>query len=163
VKSQITNHKSQITNNGVTLVELIIVMSMMGILLGLVTIALSNVRQRTTLTALTQTFVSDIRQQQIKAMAGDTQGGGAASSYGVRIDANSYVLFRGATYNPIDTTNFTVDLEDNFQFISPGIDIVFLQRSGEILIPTSVGLQDTTNSYTKTIQLNRYGVVTGVN
>ena len=135
----------------------------MGVLLGLVTIALSNVRQRTTLTALTQTFVSDIKQQQIKAMVGDTQGGVAANSYGVHIDANSYVLFRGATYDPSDPSNFTVDLETNFQFEPPGTDIVFETIKGEISTPATIRIIDITTNQQKTIQLNTLGVVTSVN
>lgn len=117
--------------NGFTLVELIIVMSIMGVLLGLVTIALSNVRQRTTINALTQIFVSDIRQQQIKAMSGDTQGGATADSYGIHVESSQYVLFKGTSYDPAASSNFTVDLPANMQFVVPAADVVFYKVSGD--------------------------------
>lgn len=148
---------------GFTLVELILVMGIMAILLGFVTISLSNVQQRTTLHSLVQTVLADVRQQQIKAMVGDIQGGGASDAYGVHIDADKYVLFRGSTYSPGEPSNFTVNLESNMEFVSLGADIIFTRISGAIAAATSFTLRDTTNNNTKTIQLNRYGVVTGFN
>lgn len=130
----ISNLKNQISNSrrGFTLVELIIVMSIMGILLGLVTVGLSNVRQRTTINTLTQTFVADVRQQQIKAMVGDTQGAATANSYGVHLDTDRYVLFRGAAYSATDPNNFAVDLQDNIQFVNADWDIIFSRIVGDV-------------------------------
>jgi len=136
--SKIKNQKSKI-KNGFTLVELIIVMSVMGILMAIATVALPSLRQRATLHAATDTFIADIKQQQIKAMVGDTQGIGAASAYGFHIDTNKYVLFRGTTYSALDPSNFQVNLPSNMQFVNTGWDIVFSTMSGQIE-PANTGL-----------------------
>jgi len=151
-------------NAGFSLVELILVMSIMAILTGLITINLANSQQKASLSSLVQNLISDIRQQQIKAMAGDTEGGASASSYGIHIDSNKYVLFRGASYVP-DPSNFAVSLPNNMIFVTTGLDIIFLKTKGEVdpPAPASIQLQDTTNSNTKTIQINKYGVITSVN
>lgn len=148
---------------GFSLVELILVMSIMATLIGLITINLVNSQQRASLSSLVQNLISDIRQQQIKAMVGDTDGGASANSYGIHIDSNKYVLFRGTSYDPLETSNFAVNLPKNMIFVTPGLDIIFSKVSGEISAAASFQLQDTTNGNLKTIQINKYGVVTGVN
>lgn len=146
---------------GFSLPELIVVMSIMATLTGLITINLANSQQRASLSSLVQNFISDTRQQQIKAMTGDTEGRPEASSYGVHIDASQYVLFHG-TYSPTEPSNFAVSLPTNMIFVTPGLDIIFSKISGDST-PLSIQLQDTTNGNTKTIQINRYGVITSVN
>ena len=98
---------------GFTLVEVIIVMSIMAALIGLITINLANSQQRASLTSLTQTFVSDLSGQQIKAMIGDSEGRSSSDSYGVHIDTNQYVLFHGVSYSSGDASNFKVILPAN--------------------------------------------------
>lgn len=150
-------------NVGLSLVELILIMSIMATLTGLITINLVNSQQRASLSSLVQNLISDIRQQQIKAMVGDTEGGTSANSYGVHIDSNKYVLFRGTSYVVTEPSNFAVNMPNNMIFMTPGLDIIFSKVSGEISAPASFQLQDTTNGNTKTIQINRYGVITSVN
>lgn len=143
--------------------ELIVVMSIMATLIGLITINLVGSQQRASLNSIVQNLISDIRQQQIKAMVGDTQDTISADSYGIHTDSNQYVLFKGTSYSPLDASNFKISLPTNMQFISPGSDIIFSKISGEIAAAVSLQLQDATNSNTKTIEFNRYGVVTSVN
>lgn len=150
-------------NAGFSLVELILIMSIMATLIGLTTINLVNSQQRASLSSLVQNLISDIRQQQIKAMVGDTEGAADANSYGVHIDSNKYVLFRGISYDPLEISNFAVNLPNNMIFVTPGLDIIFSKVSGDIVAAASFQLQDTTNGNLKTIQINKYGVVTGVN
>ena len=154
--------KSRMTS-GFSLVELILVMSIMATLIGLITINLAGIQQRASLTSIVQNLISDIRQQQIKAMIGDTEGRPTASAYGIHIDSNQYVLFNGTSYDALDPSNFKVSLPSNMQFISPGSNIIFSRVSGDISAAASIQLQDTTNSNTKTIQINKYGVITSVN
>lgn len=145
---------------GFTLVELAVVIGVLATLLGIATISLSSSQQKTSMSTTIQTIISDMKAQQIKAMIGDTEGRVSASPYGVHFDANQYVLFHGA-YIIGDSSNFVVSLSPNLQFTTL-IDVVFSQTIGE-LTATSVTIQNITSSETKTIQLNKYGVITAVN
>lgn len=155
--------KSSKLQKGFSLVELILVMSIMAILIGLITINLVGSQQKASLNTVVENLISDVRQQQIKAMIGDSQGTANADSYGVHTDFSKYVLFKGTSYDALDASNFEVSLPSNIQFISPSADTIFLRVSGEISSVASLQVQDTTNSNIKTIQINRYGVITGVN
>ena len=151
------------TKLGFSLIELIMVMSIMATLIGLITINLVNSQQKASLHSTAQTFISDIRQQQIKAMIGDSEGRETADSYGVHIDPDQYVLFHGAAYTAGDSSNLEISLPTNMRFVSPGGNVIFSRIGGEISVEASVEMQDTTNNNTRTIQLNQYGVVTEVN
>lgn len=153
---------SRINNEGFTLVELGVVIGILATLLGLTTISLTSVQQKTSINSTVQTIISDMKAQQIKAMVGDTEGRPLASAYGVHFDTNEYVLFNGSTYSSSDTTNFVVPLPSNLECTTP-TDVIFSQIGGELGNATSITIANQTGGEQKTIQLNRYGVVIGVN
>lgn len=92
-------------------------------------------------------------------MAGDSEGQGSVSDQGIHFEATSYTLFRG-TYG---TANFVINLPDNIQFMNQNTQIIFAKGSGEINGVNSVILKDTNDGSQKTITINPYGVITGVN
>jgi type II secretory pathway pseudopilin PulG len=154
---------------GFTLIEALIVMSIFIILAGLTTINLLNAKHQSSLSTSIDTFISDIKQQQLKAMIGDTEGRTTSDNYGIYFGATSYTLFHG-TYSTSEPTNFSIPLGDNIQFTNvkfPGSEIIFLRGSGEINSydsnSSTITLKDILNNSEKTITLNRYGVVTNIN
>lgn len=151
-----------VSARGYTLVELILVMSIFVTLIGLVTINLTSAKQNTVLNTTLSVFISDVKQQQLKAMIGDTEGRGSSSNYGVHLNTNNYVLFYGASYDPLEATNVTIEFGDNIQPESPGGDIIFTKVTGETTAVT-ITLQDTVTNEERDIVINRYGVVTAVN
>ena len=150
------------TQRGFTLVELAVVTAIVVILLGFITISLVRSQQTASLTSAEEILLADLRQQQLKSMVGDTEGGAAANSYGIHFDTNKYVLFRGSTYSSSDASNFTSNLESNMQFNSAGFDVVFSKKSGEIPASRIIELKDNTNSNLKRIHLNIFGTITQV-
>lgn len=152
---------------GFSLAELLIVICIILILLSLATINFTRVERKTTLTSTLETLITDLSHQQIKAMSGDTEGRTTTDMYGIRFNATSYILFHG-TYSAGDSSNFTISLPTAQQIItSPGNETVFATGSGELVglsqSATSITLRDTATGEQTTIQLNRYGVITGVN
>jgi len=144
-------------NSGFTQTELLLTM---GIFVLLSSFAISNLlgSQRTSsLTGAVDTFVADVREQQVKAMVGDTEGTGTLSNYGVHFTTTQYTLYRTA----YGTSNYTVTLPNTVQV--SGSEILFLKGSGEIAAATTVTFTDLTNGRLKTVTINRYGVVTAVN
>lgn len=160
---KLCHQKNQHINlSGVTLPELILVMSIFAALIAIATINLASIKNKASLNTSITTLISDLKQQQLKAMVGDTEGRGVTDSYGLYLGQNQYILFHG-TYNPSDPSNFTVNLDDNLQFPNPGTSVIFASGSGEFTAPTSLILQDTQTNEQKTIQINTLGTVTGVN
>jgi len=146
---------------GFTLIELIIVMSVIGSLLGLATINLSRSQQSASLNAIGQILLSDLKQQQLKAMLGDTEGRAVSDSYGIHFDSNKYVLFHGV-YSDGEPSNSVINLDSNMQFNNPEYDVVFSRLSGEIPAATIVELQDKNDSKLVRIHLNTLGTVTQI-
>lgn len=150
-------------NSGFTVIELIVIITIIAVLLGVITLNLTSIQQKVSISTTAETVIADIKGQQIKAMIGDTQGISSASDYSVHFDEDEYVLFRGSSYSALSSTNFVVKLPANLKFQIPATDIIFSKISGELPLQTSIILKDITNSSQKTININKYGVVTGVN
>jgi type II secretory pathway pseudopilin PulG len=153
---------------GLVLVELIIAMIVFTMLVGLATINLLGIKQKTTLATTVTSIVSDLRNQQTKAQTGETNGT-TNYNYGIRIEANRYILFKGSSYNASEPTNFTVNLEDNMYFSDitvPSASIIFQKGSGEFSgfsAGANIFSLNSQNGEKKVLSLNRYGVVVSVN
>jgi len=155
---------------GFTIPELTITIGIAAILLSLTVFDLFRTQRSTSLATTVDQVVSDMKSQQIKAMAGATQGRSAADSYGIYFQTNSYVLFHGTTYSSSDTSNATIALSQNLTFSNiafPASSLIFTQRSGEMANYTgsnnTVTIKETTSNQQKTITVNKYGVVSSIN
>jgi prepilin-type N-terminal cleavage/methylation domain-containing protein len=151
---------------GFTLMEIAIVLAVLATLFGLVWINLLGSREKASTAAATDTFVSDLRNQQLKAMLGDTEGRVGNDIYGIFLGTTSYTMFHGAVYSPADPANQQVVLGDNMQFqniLFPGSVILFASGSGELLAyastTASVKIVNTVSNDLRTVQLNSLGVV----
>lgn len=143
------------------MVELVVVTSIIIILLGLITISLVRSQQTASLISVTEILLADLKQQQLKAMIGDTEGRATSDSYGIHFDTNRYVLFHGSIYSSSDTSNSIIDLTDDMQFNNSDSNVLFSKLSGTTSA-VIIELQDNTNSNLKRINLNTLGVVTQV-
>lgn len=159
----------KINEKGFTLTELIVVMGILTILLSFVTLNLVNIQQKTSQRSTLDVLIADIKDQQNKAMAGGTKSG-QNTDYGIYFEANRYILFQGSSYVSGDSSNFAVNLDSGLTFTNilfPSSQIVFQRVSGEVIGFTSgqntVTLTNSSNNDQKTIQINRYGVITAVN
>lgn len=157
-----TDYTCKKNSFGFTLVELAVVISIFVTLLGFITITLVRSQQTASLTSVEEILLADLKQQQLKAMIGDTEGRPTPDLYGIHFDSNRYVTFHGSAYSSSDTSNSVINLESNMQFNSPGFDVVFSSKSGENTAPIIIELQDNTNSKLKRIHLNILGTVTQV-
>lgn len=147
---------------GFTLIELAIVTAITIALLGFITISLIRSQQSASSASVEEILLADLKQQQLKAMIGDTEGRLTSDAYGVHFDSNRYILFHGAVYSPSDSSNYVTNLESDMQFNNPNYDILFSRMNGEIQTATIIELQDNANSGLKRIHLNPLGVAVQV-
>jgi len=155
---------------GFTLPELIITMSILGMITSIIVINVLTAQSKATVNNTILTFVADLRSQQLKAMTGEKEGQAGNDAYGVRFNQTDYVLFKGTTYTANNPTNFSIKLSGSAQFTNdlfPSAQVVFASVSGEIINyvanSDSIILQDPTSSFQKTLKLNRVGNVISVN
>jgi prepilin-type N-terminal cleavage/methylation domain-containing protein len=161
--------KISIRNNsqGFTLPELIVGMAMFAILIGLVTINLTGAQGSTNINTTIDTLTADIKQQQTKAMVGETEGSTSANSYGIHFETSDYILFRGTSYTSGDTSNLTIDIKGATitSTTIPNNQIIFDQGDGKI-----PGLTNNQGSITlktpagqqKIVTLNSYGAIISI-
>lgn len=157
------------SERGFTLIELGIVFGIIALLFGFVTLNLGNVQKVTSINSVIDILVSDMKSQQTKAMAG-TVSSGLGESYGIYFQSDRYILFTGTTYSSTNSSNFIIMLGGNVEFVNstfPGNSLVFLRQSGELNGFTdgmnTIDIQSIQGLNKKTINVNRYGVVTEIN
>jgi len=153
-------------NRGFTFPELMVVTAILLMLAGLTLGNLFSLRQNVSISTSVDTLIADIKEQQIKAMIGDTEGRATADSYGIFFEATRYSLFHG-TYSTTDPGNFVVNLDQSVQFTDstfPSNQIIFAPQSGEVGFSTgAITIKDPKSAKQRTITINKYGVVTAVN
>lgn len=142
---------------GFTLVELIVVVAIFAILASLASVNLFKFQTSTTLDTDLSTFLADLKQTQLKSMMGEAPGSLDTSTYGIFIENSRYTIFRGSSYNPNDSFNFRVDLDQNIAFLDTPT-IIFLRRSGEVNA-ANIRMQNFASGEEKTISINRLGAV----
>lgn len=157
------------SKKGFVFIELVMVLGILGTLLGIVIVNVGNVRSSASVNTTIVTLITDIKNQQTKAMTGDTEGRGTPDTYGIYIQPSSYTLFHGQSYNASDTTNFSVNLDDSFQLTTtfPNNAIVFASGSGQILNYVSgqdtITVRNPSTNEQKTLQLNKEGSIISLN
>lgn len=156
--------------NGFTFIELVVVIGILSTIVGLAVMNLGGLQRRADLQTSISSLISEIKQQQIKAMIGDTEGTGTQSTYGIYFQSDSYTTFRGSNYSAGATGNFTVNLGNTIEFSTinlPASQIIFDKGSGEIANfvagTNTITIRNTTNNEQRTITINKYGVITQVN
>lgn len=154
---------------GFTFIEVIVVVSIFLTLIGLTIINPLNLRESTSINTFVYTLITDIKNQQIKSMVGDTEGRGIPDTYSIYIESAKYTLFHGQNYFEGDSSNFSVAVDDQYQLLTifPGSKIVFAEGSGEIIgfaqNQNTITIKNARTGQQKVITINKFGVVTGIN
>ena len=155
---------------GLALIELIIVLGIVAILSTFASFNIIRSRNVISLDSTVSSLINDIKSQQLQAMSGFTQAGVQNPYYGIYFEINRYILFHTASFQPGDTVNFTIDLDEDNQFNPINLSnnqIVFASGSGTIdnfdPVQNHVTLKNTNSNEQKTIYFNKFGVVYDIN
>lgn len=155
-------------NKAFTLIEVALIIAVISILLSISTFNLLNFQDHATLDTTIETFISDVKQQQLKAMSGSTEGNQTTAPFGIFIENHRYTLFTGTTFNSSDPLNFTLSLNDTITITTTFSQnrFFFIKGSGEIQNFTqgsnTITFIHTPSNLQKTITINKYGVITSV-
>lgn len=152
-------------NTGFTLIEVLLVIGIMAVLFTVSSINLLGAKNKASLTSTINVLVTDLSQQQLKAMVGDTEGRQTLDNYGIFLETNKYTLFHGVGINS-DLTDFPVSLGDGIQITSTsfsGSNVVFTKGNGELSTGGIITVKNTLTDEQKTITLNQYGIITSIN
>lgn len=117
--------------SGFTLVEVVLVLSILVIFFGLSALYYQTTQVRTDLNAQASNFVGFLRLAQSSAEAGKGD-----TSHGIHVENDRYVIFTGTTYNQSSPSNYEVILPDTIQISEYSLnggssDIVFNAPNGE--------------------------------
>ena len=145
---------------GFTFVEVVIVMGIMVVLLMIGSVNFLPIKQTASLSTTTQVLITDIKEQQLKAMNGESEQGVYFD-----VDQKKYTVFKGSTYDPANSTNFEIKLGD--QIIVSDVDFIgrqllFSASSGEInnfLAGNKIVLLNTASNEQRSIFFNKYGTI----
>src|SRR3990167_984950 len=94
------------SENGFSLIEILLVISFFVVILSLVTPNLFNPLGQEKVNSLANDITVNLRDAQTKAMHSETLGQPTTSEFGVHFSTNSFTLFRGTVFNPNHTNNF---------------------------------------------------------
>ncbi|MBI2430981.1 MAG: type II secretion system protein [Candidatus Levybacteria bacterium] len=147
---------------GATILEIILVMAIFATLFGFITISLLSSTAKASFQGALSVLIADIQSQQQRAISVDTDNG-------VYFTQNNYTVFAGSSYTPSNASNFVIALEEDLEFSDislPNDSIIFEKRNGEAVgfSPNqhTVTIKNTLTNEQKTIQINRYGVITQI-
>ncbi|MBU1130327.1 hypothetical protein KKE45_03340 [Patescibacteria group bacterium] len=144
-------------NKGITLVEVVLVMSFMAVLFGISILSFSNLERRNQL----ELFATEIKSTIYQARSQTVNGIQSA----VYLDSGRYVLFRGETFSESDPQNQEKTLPSTLQITSinlPNQTATFIKISGYLnnfSSPSNFTLQDTITAQTRIISINKLGIV----
>ncbi len=167
-----SNIQYQISNKekGFTFIELLLVIGITVVLFGFITFNLAKSQRNTSVNTTVTALVADIKSQQLKAMAGATEGRTANDNYGIYFQSGNYTLFHGMTYypNPSDHSNFVISTDSTITLSTtlPNSLLIFSKTSGEVAGWSSgkntITVTNATDTSKKTITINQYGVITSI-
>ena len=149
-------------NRGISLLEILIVISILVIIAYIVGLNLFNFRREQSLQNMTSDIISLLNEARINTISSKN-----STNYGVHFETNRAVLFTGGTFAEPNATNKQIDLDSSVSIpVSGGInlngggsDIIFTRISGDTQNYGTIVVQLISNSSRqKTITINKTGV-----
>lgn len=141
-------------NRGFTFTEVLLIIGLIGIIAGLAIPFYQSFQVASELDNTSQSIIQTLRRAQSKAMASDS-----LVAFGVHLESQKYVLYKGASYNPADPANETYNVVKVLT-INPqlGVEVVFNAVTGETTNTGNITITSSVNK-TKIISINNLGVV----
>ena len=124
-------------NRGITLIEIIVIVFILGLISSIVFFNLSAFRDSYALKSNSADIVSLINKARSNTLSSLS-----SKNYGIHFDTDKVSLFDGITFNPVNPTNETLELSSALDISSVVIeggsnDIIFQRLTGAVTNGTS--------------------------
>lgn len=151
---------NKIYQQGLTIIETVIVISILLVLISVVLPEFSQMRERQVLNNATSDALSLINKARSQTLASLD-----SSIYGVRFEADQIILFKGQEFFPSATDNEIITIINPASIVNVTLDSVS-KDSGEIYFNRLNGLPSATGaiivatpSFSKTVSISKMGIV----
>ncbi len=150
---------------GFTLVELILVVTILGLVVVFSSVVFTNQQNQTSLESTILEVNSAIREAQNKSIS-QSQDITGDDNFGIYFTPTSYTVFKGSNYSSNNSTNFVVNFSSGItlsQINIPNSQLVFDRLSGKLTTYSDIQHTLVFSSFdnvTKTVTINPYGAVT---
>lgn len=143
----------KIQQHGFTLVEVLLSVSIIGLLVGMSLPVYASFQNRNDLDITTQSVADALRRAQIysRGVSGD-------SEWGVEIQSNAVTLFKGATFASRDTTYDEVTTIPGSIAVAGLSEVMFTKLSAVPSTTGNITLTASTNDI-RTVTINAKGMV----
>ena len=125
-------------NRGISLIEVVVVMALVGMIVGVLASTNTDAYRAYSLRNERDTLVNTLQRARIEAMNNVCIGTCVSTAHGVRLEADKYTLFQGASYASRDATADEVtQLNGAVKIIEPvtlPFDAVFNSLSGDLAV-----------------------------
>jgi len=145
---------------GFSLIEILIVVSVLTILAGLIAPGFSFFKKQSSLDGATQEIIHALRLAQNKTLASEGD-----SNFGVYFEANKFVIFKGLTYSVSSANNEVYSLDSSLKISSINFGgavayVVFERLTGNTANYGSLVVEQTSSSsQNKIIYIDQSGIV----
>jgi prepilin-type N-terminal cleavage/methylation domain-containing protein len=144
---------------GFTLIETLVILSIIGIIVVITVSSLALFRSSQGLDKDTETVVEVLQQARTQTLNSQ-----AASQYGVHFSSTSTTLFVGPSYSPTASTNNVYPLQSadtilTITLVGGGSDVVFNRLTGETSQNGTILLQSNSSTKRHTVTIYKTGLV----
>ncbi len=150
---------------GFTLVEVVLVVTILGLVVVFSSVVFSNQQNQTSLESTILEVNSSIREVQNKSLS-QSQDISSDENFGIYFSTNSYTTFKGNSYSVNNPTNFTVNFGSGIILSSinfPNSQLIFDRLTGKLTSYSdsqNTIVFSTFDNATKTLTINPYGAIT---
>lgn len=146
------------TTSGYTIVELLVVLAIMTVLVGIVSVTMSNYASRQSLNSIHQEVIDGIENARRNTLASLNN-----TTYGVYVGTTSIAFFEGTSYSPSNPTNeyipYTGKISATSSLSGGSWAVVFNRLNGEPSAYGTIVLTDISNQAHATVTIAASGLV----
>ncbi|PIR55495.1 hypothetical protein COU74_00540 [Candidatus Peregrinibacteria bacterium CG10_big_fil_rev_8_21_14_0_10_36_19] len=148
----------QINTFGFSILEVILVVFILSMVAGFGFVYFQTSQVRADVNTQAADIVAYLRLSQSNAISGSSE------HNAVHLQSNGFVLFTGSSFNPIDATNFSVELPStlsiaNISLNGSGDNVIFNSPDGTTSTYGSFDLTSAQINKTITININEIGTI----
>ncbi|HAE36977.1 MAG: General secretion pathway protein H [Candidatus Nomurabacteria bacterium GW2011_GWF2_35_66] len=148
-------------NKGITIIEILIVIAIIGIISAIIFVNLSDFRNEQSLKNTSIDIVSVLNKARQKTLSSVN-----SMNYSVHFETGSATLFTGTIYNSLDSSNEVISFDPSVNIpvsgglnIGGGSDVTFERLTGDTIGGTIIISLVSDSTQQKTVTINKTGVI----